>query len=281
MAGDVGLTALLVAAARAIEATRPDSLAQDQFAQHFVRAAGVDWPVSYSSTVDSSPLWSRLGRYFGLRTRLLDDFIPGSAQTVLLGAGLDTRAFRLPWPPDSHVFELDRGPVLDFKHQVLSDIGAAPLVKRTPVDTDLRGNWSAALLDAGFCPGLPTTWIAEGLLLYLSSAAETSLMRTINTLSEPGSRLFYEIKLAVESPAVRASPLYSTTLAETGIDLLALFSENPRPDSVSLLSALGWDVSVHTCFDYTARYGAGPVPVDADPLAGNRWVIASTDPSPA
>ncbi len=42
MAGDVGLTALLVAAARAIEATRPDSLAQDQFAQHFVR-----WVTAY------------------------------------------------------------------------------------------------------------------------------------------------------------------------------------------------------------------------------------------
>jgi methyltransferase (TIGR00027 family) len=274
MAGDVGLTALLVAAARAIETTRADSLAQDQFAQHFVRAAGVDWPVSWSSTVDSSPLWGRLGRYFGLRTRLLDDFIPGSAQTVLLGAGLDTRAFRLPWPVDSHVFELDRGPVLDFKHRVLAGIGAVPLVKRTPVEADLRGNWSAALLDAGFCPGLPTTWVAEGLLLYLSAAAETSLMRTVNTLSEPGSRLFYEIKLAVESPAVRASPMYSETLASTGIDLLALFAETTRPDSAALLRTRGWKVSVDTCFDYAARYGAGPVQVRDDPLAGNRWVTA-------
>ena len=275
MAGDVGLTALLVAAARAIEATRPDSLAHDHFAQHFVRAAGVDWPVSWSSTVDESPVWSHLGRYFGLRTRLLDDFIPGSPQTVLLGAGLDTRAFRLPWPCDSHVFELDRGPVLDFKHLVLSGIGAVPLVKRTAVETDLRGNWSAALLDAGFCPGLPTTWIAEGLLLYLPSAAETSLMRTVNTLSEPGSRLFYEIKLAVESPAVRASPLYADTLAQTGVDLLALFSETPRPDSATQLATLGWDVNVHTCFEYTIEYGAGPLPVGADPLAGNRWVTAT------
>jgi methyltransferase (TIGR00027 family) len=224
--------------------------------------------------VDSSPLWGRLGRYFGLRTRLLDDFVPGTPQTVFLGAGLDTRAFRLSWPSDSHVFELDRGPVLDFKHRVLSGIGAVPLVKRTPIDIDLRGNWSAALLDAGFCPGLPTTWIAEGLLLYLPSAAETALMRTVNAFSEPGSRLFYEIKLAVESPAVRASPMYTATLAETGIDLLALFSETPRPDSAALLTTLGWDVSVHTCFHHTEKYGAGPVPVPADPLAGNRWVTA-------
>jgi methyltransferase (TIGR00027 family) len=275
MAGDVGLTALLVAAARAQEATRPDSLAGDDLAGHFVRAAGVDWPTSWSAEVDTGPLWGRLGRYFGLRTRVLDDFVPGTPQTVFLGAGLDTRAFRLPWPADSHVFELDRPDVLDFKHRVLSSVGAVPVVKRTPVEVDLRGNWSAALIDAGFCPGVPTTWVAEGLLLYLSAAAETALMRTVSTLSEPGSRLFYEIKLAVESSAVRASPMYSETLAETGIDLLGLFSDHPRPDSAALLASLGWDVSVHTCFDFTTRYGAGPVPVEADPLAGNRWVIAT------
>lgn len=275
MAGDVGLTALLVAAARAIEATRPDSLAQDDFAHHFVRSAGVDWPLSWSPRLDADPLWGRLGRYFGLRTRLLDDFIPGAPQTVLLGAGLDTRAFRLSWPPDSHVFELDRPGVLDFKHRVLSGVGAIPQVKRTPVEADLRGNWSAALLDAGFCPGLPTTWVAEGLLLYLPADAELVLMRTVNTFSEPGSRLFYEVKLAVESPAVRDSPLYSSALAQTGIDLLALFSATPRPDSAALLASLGWRVSVHTVFDFTTRYGAGPIPVAADPLAGNRWVITN------
>ncbi|MEV6608901.1 SAM-dependent methyltransferase [Kutzneria sp. NPDC051319] len=280
MAGDVGLTALLVAAARAQEAARPDSLAGDEFAEHFVRAAGLDWPVSWSAAVDDSPVWGRLGRYFGLRTRVLDDFVPGTPQTVFLGAGLDTRAFRLDWPSDSHVFELDRAAVLGFKHRVLASVGAVPLVKRTPVEVDLRGNWSAALIDAGFYPGLPTTWVAEGLLPYLSATAETSLMRTLSTLSEPGSRLFYEAKLAVEGPEVRASPIYTGTLAETGIDLLGLFADHPRPDSAALLASLGWGVTVNTCFDFTTRLGAGPLPVAADPLASNRWVIATTTPSP-
>lgn len=251
MPGDIGLTALLVAAARAQEASRPDSLAQDDFAQHFVRAGGVDWPVAWSSSLGRDPLWGRLGRYFGLRTRLLDDFAPGTPQTVLLGAGLDSRAFRLRWPSDSHVFELDRASVLDFKHRVLATLGAVPLVKRTPVEADLRHNWSAALLGTGFAPGLPTTWIAEGPLLDLPAAAELALIRTVNTFSEPGSRLFYE----------------------AGVDLLSQCAGHPRPDSAALLSSLGWDVSVHTCLDFTARYG---VPAPADPLAGNRWVFATT-----
>ena len=264
---DVGLPSLLVAAARAQEATRPDSLAQDRFARLFVGAAGVPWPAVWSVDLDSRPLWGRLGRYFGLRTRLVDDFVVGTPQTVLLGAGLDTRAFRLRWPADSHVFEVDRPAVLDFKHQVLSSVGALPLVKRTLIPVGLHGNWSAALVDAGFCPGLPTTWVAEGLLLSLSP----SLMRTVSTLSEPGSRLFYEI---VDRPST-PSPLYADTLAETGIDLLALFADHIPRDSAALLSSLGWSVSVHTCFDFTTRYGAGPLPIPADPLAGNRWVIAT------
>jgi hypothetical protein len=91
----------------------------------------------------------------------------------------------------------------------------------------------------------------------LSATAETSSMRTLSTLSEPGSRLLYEARLAVEGPAVRASPIYT-----------------------GLLASLGWAVSVHTCFDFTTRLGAGPLPVAADPLASNRWIIATTSPSP-
>ncbi|BFO16978.1 hypothetical protein SHKM778_33660 [Streptomyces sp. KM77-8] len=116
--GGVGLTALLVAAARAIETHRPDSLAQDVYAEHFVRGAeaSAHWPVRPDQAPggDTSPLWGRFARYFGLRTRVLDDFLlrsvrtAGARQVVLLGAGLDARAFRLDWPSDSVIFEIDR-----------------------------------------------------------------------------------------------------------------------------------------------------------------------------
>lgn len=122
--GGVGLTALLVAAARAIETHRHDSLAQDAYAEHFVRAAPAcaDWPVRIEQVPagDDDPLWGRFARYFGLRTRVLDDFLLRSVRTnarqvVLLGAGLDTRAFRLEWPSGVAVFEIDRAGVLAFK----------------------------------------------------------------------------------------------------------------------------------------------------------------------
>ncbi|MGW7658284.1 class I SAM-dependent methyltransferase, partial [Streptomyces tendae] len=95
--GGVGLTALMVAAARAIETHRHDSLAQDIYAEHFVHAApaSADWPVRIHQVADgdANPLWGRFARYFGLRTRVLDDFLlqsvraGGARQVVLLGAG--------------------------------------------------------------------------------------------------------------------------------------------------------------------------------------------------
>lgn len=150
--GGVGLTALLVAASRAIETNRHDSLAKDAYAEHFVRAAPActHWPVRIEEVPDGddNPLWGRFARYFGLRTRVLDDFVlrsagAGARQVVLLGAGLDTRAFRLDLPTDCVVFEIDRAGVLAFKEQVLTGLSAAPEVKRVPVPVDLREDWAA------------------------------------------------------------------------------------------------------------------------------------------
>lgn len=74
----VGVTTLLVAA-RAIEAHRRDSLVCDLYAEHFVQAARAseDWPVRPWEVPggDANPLWGRLARYFGLRTRVLDDHL--------------------------------------------------------------------------------------------------------------------------------------------------------------------------------------------------------------
>ncbi len=94
------------------------------------------------------PAVGRFARYFGLRTRVLDDFVlrsagAGARQVVLLGAGLDTRAFRLDLPSDCVVFEIDRAGVLAFKEQVLTGLSAAPEVKRVPVPVDLREDWAA------------------------------------------------------------------------------------------------------------------------------------------
>jgi methyltransferase (TIGR00027 family) len=282
--GGVGLTALLVAAARAIETHRPDSLAQDGYAEHFVLSAeaSAHWPVrpEQAPDGDTSPLWGRFARYFGLRTRVLDDFLlrsvrsAGIRQAVLLGAGLDTRAFRLDWPSGCVVYEIDRGGVLAFKHKVLEALSAEPRAARVPIGIDLRADWAGALTAAGVDPATPTVWLVEGLLFYLPHAAETALIDTVDRLSAPGSTLAYEVKLEKDLMAYRDSPLYTSTRRQLGIDLLDLFSREPRPDSAARLTDRGWTATVHTPFDFTRLHGRGPLPEENDALGGNRWVFA-------
>ncbi|WP_031086436.1 class I SAM-dependent methyltransferase [Streptomyces sp. NRRL WC-3549] len=281
--GGVGLTALLVAAARAIETHRPDSLAQDVYAEGFVRAAPActDWPLRIERVPDGdrNPLWGRFARYFGLRTRVLDDFLlravsAGAHQVVLLGAGLDTRAFRLDWPSGRVVYEIDRAGVLEFKQHVLAERAAEPKAERVPVPVDLRADWVTALTDAGFDPGAPSAWLAEGLLFYLPGPAETYLVDTVDRLSAGGSALAFEAKLEKDLLVYRDSPLYTATREQIGIDLLHLFDKGPRPDSAGDLAARGWSTSTHTPFDFTHRHGRGPLPEPNDALEGNRWVFA-------
>jgi methyltransferase (TIGR00027 family) len=273
----------MVAAARAMETHRPDSLAQDNYAEHLVRAApgAAHWPLRIEDVRDgdANPLWGRLGRYFGLRTRVFDDYLlrsahAGANQVVLFGAGLDSRAFRLDWPEHSTVFELDRHDVLSFKQQVLDDLGATPKVSRRPIAIDLRDDWAPALLAAGYDPSRPTTWVAEGLLLYVPSAAERYLIDTVDRLAVRGSALVYEVKLGPESPDVRHSPVYAATKQQIGIDLLAMFPLETRPDSVADLTARGWSTSTHTAFDFSRLHGRGPLPERHDALGANRWVFA-------
>ena len=284
VAGGIGVTALLVAAARAIETHREDSLAQDEYAEHFVRAApaSAGWPVRLQQVPDgdANPLWGRFARYFGLRTRVLDDFLlrsvhAGARQVVLLGAGLDSRAYRLDWPADCVVFEIDREGVLAFKHEVLGGLSAAPRAARVPIPIDLRGDWVGALTAAGFDRTAPSAWLAEGLLFYLPNAAETFLIDMVDQLSVAGSALAYEVKLERDLMEYRDSPLYTATRQQIGIDLLTLFDSGPRPDSAGDLAGKGWSTSIHTPFDFTHRHGAGPLPEQNDALEGNRWVFAN------
>ncbi|MGW1544099.1 class I SAM-dependent methyltransferase [Streptomyces sp. NPDC002309] len=283
--GGVGVTALLVAAARAIETHRDDTLARDVYAEHFVRAApgSTGWPVRIQQVPDgdANPLWGRFARYFGLRTRVLDDFLltsvhtGGARQVVLLGSGLDSRAFRLAWPPGCVVFEIDRQGVLAFKQKVLDGLSAVPKAGRVPIPIDLRADWAAALADAGFDPAAPSAWLAEGLLFYLPAAAETYLIDMVDRLSAAGSTLAFEVKLEKDLLEYRDSPLYTATAQQIGIDLLNLFAREPRPDSAGDLAGKGWSTTVHTPFDFTRRHGRGPLPEQNDALAGNRWVFAN------
>lgn len=144
------------------------------------------------------------------RTVFLDELViaacaDGARQVVLLGAGFDTRAFRLPWPPGVRCFELDTQDVLDSKQQVLTAQHAVPGCERITISGDLRDDWPAALRAAGLRPDEPTAWVAEGLLVYLSPDDVDQLLDRVTDLSAPGSRL--GLTFRNRAPADQASPL--------------------------------------------------------------------------
>ena len=137
----VGATALAIAAARAAETDSDDPLIVDPFARLFLEAAGDrTWTAFFSGTVpkevaDLDPELAVRMRsgvdYIGSRTKFFDDFFLNAAeagvrQAVILGAGLDTRGWRLPWPEGTRVYELDQPKVLDFKRSTLAGSGAEP-----------------------------------------------------------------------------------------------------------------------------------------------------------
>ena len=121
------------------------------------------------------PLLNRraMKEQIAVRTRFFDDFFvqateSGIRQAVILASGLDTRAYRLPWGAGTVVYEIDPQPqVIAFKTRTLADLGAEPTAQRRTVAIDLRADWQAALVEAGFDIQEPTAWSAEGLLVYL------------------------------------------------------------------------------------------------------------------
>lgn len=122
---------------------------------------------------------------------LADAAAAGIRQFVVLGAALDTRAFRLPWPDGAVLYEVDRPDILRYKVTTLTAHGARTRIDRRPAVVYRGMAWPRALWNAGFNHNQPTAWLAEG-LLPLPDSAQDTIMSEIDGLSAPGSRLAFD-----------------------------------------------------------------------------------------
>src|ERR1700758_4854598 len=205
LASSVGATATLVAAARAA-ATRSDKpLINDPFAGPLVEAVGIDmFTRMVRGDMNPAELDDEQARgvrtmtdSMAARTKFFDQFFldataAGIRQVVILASGLDARAYRLPWPASTVVYEVDQPEVIEFKTTTLARLGAEPTAHRRTVAIDLRRDWPRALREAVFDPDERTAWIAEGLLGYLPPEAQDRLLDNITALSTKGSRFATE-----------------------------------------------------------------------------------------
>ncbi|MFN8032205.1 MAG: class I SAM-dependent methyltransferase [Mycobacterium sp.] len=278
LASSVGATATMVAAARALASREENPLINDPYAEALVRAAGIDFFTRVLdgeidlATADQSGGATMLVDVMAVRTRFFDDFFldaaglpatSGSAaaagvrQAVILASGLDSRAYRLPWPDGMVVFEIDQPKVIEAKSGVMAALGASPTAERRAVAVDLRDDWPAALRANGFDDTAPAAWSAEGLLIYLPPDAQDRLFDNITALSAPGSRLATEYHADAGAGIAERSKAMSRQWSQHGLNLnmADLFYAGERNPVTPYLEGLGWDVSALTRPERFARYG--------------------------
>jgi methyltransferase (TIGR00027 family) len=263
----VGATALGVAAARAAETAGPNPLIRDHFARTLVSSAGPAW----AQLADPELAWldgdeqgqraHRLGiDYQAVRTHFFDEYFADAArdgirQVVILAAGLDSRAYRLDWPADTAVYEVDQPKVLEYKTEVLQEHGALPTASRRTVAVDLRDDWPAALAAAGFDRTQPTAWLAEGLLPYLPSDAQDRLFDMFTALSAVGSRVAIEVfGQNSGSNTARWTRMRERLGLDVNVEALT-FHEPDRSDAAEWLTQHGWQVRVVNNREEMARLG--------------------------
>jgi methyltransferase (TIGR00027 family) len=134
------------------------------------------------------------------RTIAIDESIreATSPQVVILGAGLDGRAWRMDELRSAVVFEVDHPDSQREKRARAERLQrVAREVHWVPVDF-AQQNLDEALSAAGHDPAQPTTWIWEGVVMYLALSAIEATLGVIQRRSAPGSRLI----VAYFSPAM-------------------------------------------------------------------------------
>ena len=280
IATSVGTTAVMVAAARAVETASADPLIRDDFAGVLVSAAGPAWARLASvdlEWISDDEQGRRAHRvacdYQAVRTHFFDEYFEaavggGIRQVVILAAGLDSRAYRLDWQAGTTIYEIDQPKVLAYKTSTLESHGAIAKATRHAVPVDLRDDWPAALTAAGFDRKEPTAWLAEGLLPYLPPDAQNRLFEMLTALSAPGSQVAVEAFHigSTDNERRRAArrARWMRMRQRLGIDVnveTLTYHDTERADAGQWLTDHGWQVHAVSNAEEMARLGR-PIPQD-------------------
>lgn len=262
----LGATARWTAAVRAAETEREDRLFKDRWAARLAGAEGMTWMAQRTAESVVAIV---------LRTRFFDDYLQrmvheeGLRQIVLMGAGMDTRAFRLFWPDGTRLFELDQAPVLAEKEAALQ--GVAARCERVAVAADLAKPWEKALFEAGFDPLQPAAWLLEGFLFYLTSEQVRDLLGRALHVAAPGSACGFDAinELTLTSPYTKA---WVQMQAEAGAPWRGTLD-----DPVAFLAQRGWTAALTAPGEAQANYGRWSLPVIAAamPNMPHLWFVTA------
>lgn len=222
-------TALLVAASRALETERPDGLIRDPFAAKLAGEKGMALAHSMAAGVE----WMNFG--VGLRSHFIDELLLhaihqcGVTAVLNLGAGLDTRPWRLDLPHDLRWIEVDFPAMLDYKAATLAD--EKPRCRLEQASADLNNDVQRRnVIHSASAASDGTLMLTEGLLMYLPAAILHSV--ATETLAAGGFRFWlfditspYMQRMAHGAGFDRIEKLRPETHLE-GEDILNLVNED-------------------------------------------------------
>lgn len=171
--------------------------------------------------------------------KLIESVERGVTQVVLLGAGLDARAWRMPALEGMTVFEVDHPSTQSFKR---SRVGCgAPPTAIHYVSVDFRREeFSDRLVEAGYAEDQPTAWIWEGVAMYLPKAAVRDSLEQMSRLSAPNSRLLMTYRVPDRLPFGRLGAVAIPLAFAVGGEPLGA---TIAPKELETMLAPRWDVS--------------------------------------
>jgi methyltransferase (TIGR00027 family) len=206
----------------------------NSYLKDHIRFSQVDYAIVRSHYIETSLLnsWCREQK---------------NSQIVLLGAGLDTRAYRFkPLEINSHVvFEVDLPIVNEYKENLLKEQN--PLCDLIRLSLNLSdSNWTTAMIDHGFKPEIPTYWILEGLVYYMEKIDAFSLFAKAAEVSRENSRIF--VDLMHQSRWISDNYTLSSNLTDP-------FSKNIKwgidiKNVSKLFASFNWDATCAFADDY-------------------------------
>jgi methyltransferase (TIGR00027 family) len=154
-----------------------------------------------------------------------------------------------------------------------------PSTARHEVPIDLREDWAAALVDAGFDASVPTAWLAEGLLMYLPADAQDRLFAQVTELSAPGSRIAAEtVGVQAQDRRELMRERFQQIAAQFGMqdaidvgDLM--YHDEDRADVTEWLNGHGWSASAVASRDEMRRLDRWVLPEETEQKAFSDFVV--------
>jgi len=230
-------TARLMAYYRANENKSSFPLIKDPFAE---RLAG-DLTSYFDNHGHYSEMDYPIVRSFYIEEILLKSWCKThkNSQIVLLGAGFDTRVYRLEFlQANTHIiFEIDLPIVNRYKEEILKY--KKPLCNLVRISADLSNlEWISLLIKSGFSKKIPTFWILEGLVYYMEKKAVGSLLAKVSEISVKNSQIFVDICVPIFAE-IKVGPF--SKHFKWGLD---------KKDVKSFFSIVGWNVSCSYADNY-------------------------------